>query len=340
MRRGCRALWTVLCVLLCIGIAGEVQGQRGEDPVPGIVQGDGFVVRFGPGDSIRAEAVAEALMGQPPLPAVSPDVPRGVTVVLAPDEATFRRASGGRPPDWSAAVAIPSLNRIVLPPFGSDRTMGSDPLRTLRHEWAHLALHQTIGGVRIPRWFDEGFAQWVAGWDRGEVWRLRVRVALGRTPPLDSLSFRFPGSRASARDAYLLSATTVEYLVEASGEQALALFLERWREGGHFDDALRAVYGVGTPQLEEDWSDWLEDRYGWLSVVTSSSLGWGLLGVIVVLLVRVRRGRDREQLARLRATEPPPAPAYWREDGSDEPEGGGSGYDPPDGPDRTPPFPR
>lgn len=332
-----------LALLLCgltLALPAAVQAQRGSDPVPGRVLGDGFVVHYAPGDSLRAEAVAEALMAQPPLPVVPPDVPRGVTVVLAPDEATFRRASGGRPPDWSAAVAIPSLNRIVLPPFGSDRVAGTDPLRTLRHEWAHLALHQTVPGVRVPRWFDEGYAQWASGWDRAELWRLRLRVALGRTPPLDSLTFRFPGSRTSARDAYLLSATTVEYLVEASGEAALGVFLDRWRQTGRFDDALRIVYGVGTPQLEDDWHNWLEDRYGWLSVLTGSSIGWGVLGVIVVLLVRIRRSRDRERLARLRASEPPASPAWWTDEPeawtpptdsvtrSDEPVEGSSGYDP------------
>lgn len=330
MGRSRRALGLVAVALL-VALPGEsAEAQRRPDPVPGTVPGtvvgDGFVVRFGPGDSLRAEAVAEALTAQAALPALADDLPRDVTVILAPDEATFRRAAGGRPPDWSAAVAIPSVGRIVLPPFGSDRGMGNDHWRTLRHEWAHLGLHQSLPGLRVPRWFDEGYAQWASGWDRVEVWRLRLRVALGRTPPLDSLTFRFPGDRTSARDAYLLSATTVEYLIQASGDEALVLFLERWRARGRFEDALREVYGVSTHQLEEDWRQWLRDRYGWVSVLTNSSVAWTLLAVLVVALLRIRRVRDRERLARLRATEPPPAPEYWVEGGG-EPGGGRSGYD-------------
>lgn len=277
------------------------------------MEGPGFVVRYGAGDSLRAEAVAEALSAQAPLPALSEDVPVGVTVILAPDEASFRWASGGRPPEWSAGVAIPSLNRIVLPAYASDRARGTDRWRVVRHEWAHIALHQSLPGLRVPRWFDEGYAQWAAGWDRAEAWRLRLRLALGRTPPLDSLTFRFPAGRASAQDAYLLSATTVEYLVEASGEEALELFIARWREVGRFDSALREIYGVPTSQLEEDWRVWLKKRYGWLSVVTNSSIAWLILTVVVLILVRVRRRHDRERLARLRATEPPEAPDYWVE---------------------------
>lgn len=335
-RRG--VVWTLAAFLL-LGAPGLGQAQRRPDPVAGTVAGDGFVVRFGAGDSLRAEAVAEALTAQPALPALADGVPRGVTVILAPDEATFRRAAGGRPPDWSAAVAVPSVNRIVLPPFGSDRSMGNDQWRTLRHEWAHLGLRQSLPGLRVPRWFDEGYAQWAAGWDRVEVWRLRLRVAFGRTPPLDSLTFRFPGDRSSARDAYLLSATTVEYLVQASGVDALALFLERWRNRGRFEDALREVYGVSTAQLEEDWRGWLKDRYGWVSVLTNSTVAWALLAVLVVVLLRVRRVRDRERLARLRADEPPPEPEFWN-DRPSEPGGGRFGYDTGGGsgsdPDHTP----
>lgn len=308
---------------------GGAEAQRGPNPVPERLQMETFEIWFAPGDSLRALAVADALLSQPPLPVLPPELPQGVTVVLAPTEAAFRWAAGGVPPVWSAAVAIPAWNRIVLPPFGSDRASGTDMYRTLRHEWAHIALRQAVPGRRVPRWFDEGFAQWAAGWDRLELWRLRLQVALGRTPPLDSLSFGFPRDRGAARDAYLLSATTVEYLVQASGEEALTLFLERWREEGNFETALRTIYGVGTHQLEEDWRVWLTSRYGLLSVVTSSSLGWLLLAVLVLILFRIRRARDREQLARLRATEPPPTPAYWLEThpppGPDEPGGGAPG---------------
>lgn len=325
--------WRVVALVVVVVsglVAGPAEAQRGRNPVPHRLTTETFEVWFAPGDSLRAVAVADALVSQPPLPALPPEMPRGVTVVLAPDETAFRWAAGGVPPAWSAAVAIPAWNRIVLPPFGSDRAAGTDPYRTLRHEWAHIALRQALAGRRVPRWFDEGYAQWAAGWDRLELWRLRLQVALGRTPPLDSLNFGFPRDRGAARDAYLLSATTVEYLVQASGEEALGIFVGRWREEGDFEAALREVYGVGTPQLEEDWREWLSQRYGLLSVITGSSIGWALLALLVVVLFQIRRTRDRERLARLRATELPPTPVWWDEPPPgppppDEPEVGSGG---------------
>jgi hypothetical protein len=113
--------------------------------------------------------------------------------------------------------------------------------------------------------------------------------------------------------AYLLSATAVEYLVHGSGERGLRLFLERWHEEGSFNNALRRVFGVTLGQFEEDWKKYVRRRYGWLFVISHSAVFWLTLAVALLVMVRIRRGRDREALARLRAGEPPDEPAYWGE---------------------------
>src|SRR5690606_40124296 len=94
-------------------------------------------------------------------------------------------------------------------------------------------------------------AEWAAGWARGEAWRLRLLLATGRAPPLDSLTLDWPRDETSARAAYLLAASAVEYLVSESGEAGLARLLERWREGGDFEAAVAATYGTTPGQLEE-----------------------------------------------------------------------------------------
>ncbi len=114
--------------------------------------------------------------------------------------------------------------------------------------------------------------------------------------------------------AYLLAATAVEYLVGESGERGLVLFLDRWRREGSFEKAFRQVYGVTTAQFEEDWRRYVRSRYGWLFVLSHSAVFWLLMALALLVLVRVRRGRDRAALAHLRATEPPDAPAFWGEE--------------------------
>jgi hypothetical protein len=186
--------------------------------------------------------------------------------------------------------------------------------RTLRHEWAHLGLHEYLGDLRVPRWFDEGYAQWASGgFDATEAWRLRLLLALGRAPPLDSLALRWPAEREQARTAYLLAASALAYLLEPSGERGLALFLDRWRAERSFDTAFVGTFGVTPEQFEEDWKAHVRSRYGWLLVLSRSSVFWLLIAVVLMALARARRGRNREKMARLRAAEPPDRPDYWVE---------------------------
>ncbi len=301
-------------------------------PAPAqLLTGERVQVVFEAADSLRAARILRFLEGLGPLAGLPDTLPAGVTLFIASSQREFDSLTGGGVPEWGAGVAIPSLGRIVVPGFGTQRARGWDEARVLRHEWAHLALYQQAGGLRAPRWFDEGYAEWASGgWNPDQGWRLRVAFALGRAPPLDSLVLDWPRDRASAELAYLLSATAVEYLVRESGERGLGIFLERWREGGSFPAAFQSVYGVTPGQFEEDWKRYVKRRYGWLFVLSHSTVFWLALSLSLLVMARVRRGRNREGMARLRATEPPEDPAYWEEDveGTNKPperspEGGG-----------------
>ena len=282
------------------------------------IQGQRVSVGHRPADSLRAGNILTFLEGLPSLAGLPAGLPAGVTVFVAPDNAAFDSLAGGAVPDWGAAVAVPGLNRMVIPREGGRRTRGWDEARVLQHEWAHLGLHQFLSGLRAPRWFDEGYAEWASGgWNQAQGWRLRVAFALGQAPELDSLALDWPRDQSSAELAYLLSATAVEYLLVASGERGLRLFLEAWKGGGSFPEAFRSVYGVTPGQFEEDWRKYVRKRYGWLFVLSHSTVFWLTLTLALLVLVRVRRGRDREAMARLRATEPPDEPAFWEEGDGD-----------------------
>ena len=75
----------------------------------------------------------------------------------------------------AAAVAFPGERRIVM----QGRNAGSDagdPISVLRHELAHLALHEAMGDLP-PRWFDEGYASFAAA-ETGRDQVLSTNVAL------------------------------------------------------------------------------------------------------------------------------------------------------------------
>ena len=271
-------------------------------------------VSFVSADSIKAVRVLRTLEAATPLPGLPPEVPSGVLLVLAPNEDQFVRLTGGAAPGWGAGVALPVQSAIVVPAYASERGVGWSDARTLRHEWAHIGLHQYLEGLRLPRWFSEGYAQWASGgWDWGEGWKLRIALARGGSP-LDSLTFSWPRDESRARTAYLLSATTVEYLVVEGGPRALEVLLRRWKDNGSFERAFRATFGATTGQFEEDWRRYVEDRYGWLFVLSHSAVFWMFLSLLLVAMVGVRRRAGRERMARLRAADIPDRPRFWLTD--------------------------
>jgi len=300
----------------------SLDGQR-----YGALSAPGLTLRFAPRDTLVAERVLEYLVGLPALPGLPDTLPVAVTTVLAHSPAALDALTGGAVPEWRAGVAIPARGLIVVPTGEGRRILDPEGRRTLRHEWAHVALHQRLGGLRAPRWFDEGYAQWASGgWDASEAWKLRILIARGRAPLLDSLSLQWPRGRVAAESAYLLSASALTFLLAQSGERGLSLFLDRWTRDRSFEGAFRATFGVTSAQFEEDWKRHVKDRYGWLFVLSRSAVFWMVLALLLLVMVRVRYRANRERMARLRAQEIPDDPDFWKRQG--EP---GGPDDPPEG---------
>ncbi len=279
------------------------------------VVGARATVVHAPDERAVALRVSELLDGQGPLPGLPVEVPSGVRAVLAHTPAAFDEAVGSAVPEWRAGVAIPVRNTLVMPTGEGVRVVDGEGLRTLRHEWAHLGIGQYLGtDLRIPRWFNEGYAQWASGgFETDGAWRLRVLLATGDAPAMDSLALRWPAGREEARTAYLLAASAVTYLLQSGGEDGLRVFLDRWRAQRSFEGAFRETFGLTVGQFEEDWRRHVKDRYGWLFVLSHSAVFWLVLALVLLFMVRGRRAYNRQKLARLRAGEIPDAPAFWEE---------------------------
>ena len=295
--------------LLGLLVAGPAAGQ---DPWTEL-SGANVRVRYQGSDSSRAARALRVLERIDLLPALG-QVPERPLLTIAPTREVMDSLAGGRVPEWGAAVALSERMEMVVPGRQLWPPSPVEEARILRHEWAHLALAQELGGLRIPRWFNEGYAEWSAGgWRGGGAWKLRVALAMGGAPSLDSLALRWPAGRTPSEVAYLLSASVIEYLVVSSGPRALEAFFHEWRETRSFDGAMRAVYGATPAQLEADWRKWATRRYGWLMVVSHSAVFWAILSGGLVSMALIRQRYRRQQMARLRAGEPPDSPAYWHE---------------------------
>jgi hypothetical protein len=211
---------------------------------------------------------------------------------VVPNGRVLDSLTTGRAPAWGAAVALPGARTIVV------RADQDDLARTLRHELAHLALHEAVS-VRVPLWFDEGYAAWAAGeWERFGSLELNLAVVRGAVPSLTALDGALRGSASTAEAAYALAASAVTELARRNPSGTLTPLLQRLEHGEDFEAAVRATTGLSFDRFEDEWRRAVKRRYT-LGQWLIAGGGWAVVAVLILWLVRRRRRADRARRAAL-----------------------------------------
>ncbi|HKP28088.1 MAG TPA: hypothetical protein VJU15_01710 [Gemmatimonadales bacterium] len=225
-------------------------------------------------------------------PGIGRREPGPIRLMVAPDAQAFMRVSGGRVPSWGVGLAIPGGRAIVI------RADAPDPIEAMRHELAHLALHEVVK-VRVPLWFDEGYAVVAAGeWDRMESLRLNLAVVRGAVGDLATLDAALRQSEADAATAYALAGSAVLLLARSNPTQSLDPLIGKLSGGTGFEEAIGITTGYTLGTFERAWQRDLRSRYGWM-VWFAAGGGWAVLGLAVLVLARWRRKRDEPRRAAL-----------------------------------------
>jgi hypothetical protein len=218
--------------------------------------------------------------------------PGPLRLILVADGRVLDSLTAGRAPAWGAAVALPGARTILL------RADQGDLVRTLRHELAHLALHEAVR-VRVPLWFDEGYAAWAAGeWERFGGLELNLAVVRGAIPTLTGLDGALRGSASSADAAYALAASAVTELARRNPAGTLTPLLQRLQAGQDFEAAVLATTGLTMDRFEQAWQHGVRRRYT-LGNWFIAGGGWLVMAIVVLGLVRRRRRVDRVRRAAL-----------------------------------------
>ena len=218
--------------------------------------------------------------------------PGPLRLIVVPDARRLDSLSAGRAPGWGAAVALPGERLVLL------RADLDDVYRTLRHELAHLALHEAID-VRVPLWFDEGYAAWAAGeWERLGGLELNLAVVRGAVPDLAGLDGALRGSASTADAAYALAASAVTELARRNPSHTLTPLLDLLRAGQDFEIAVQRTTGLTLGQFDVEWRRSLRQRYNLANWILAGG-GWGVLTLVLWFLLRRRRAADLPRRAAL-----------------------------------------
>jgi Peptidase MA superfamily len=192
------------------------------------------------------------------------------TLWIVKDRRDFLNLGAGR---LTVALAVPARGLIVL----DNSRVRVDPFSlgpTLTHELAHLILHRHIRDPFLPRWLDEGVAQWVSGGTaeialmEGSGPRLKQAVLSGQWVPFRYLADGFPPSDPALSLAYEQSRSIVEYIVHQYGKKGLLRILGGLKAGKKIDAAVEEALPVSFPALEADWRDQLKRRVTWFSYLS------------------------------------------------------------------------
>jgi len=170
------------------------------------------------------------------------------------------------------AFAVPGNNlmvidysKMVVDPFSTEAT--------LKHELCHLLLHSHIPEGRIPKWLDEGLAQWVSG-GMAEIIPNRRNALLteaviaDRLISLKSLVEAFPRERDDLLLAYEESKSVVSYTIGRYGVESVRRVLEALKQGYEWEEAVAAGLSISFAELEGDWRLDLKKRLTWFTYLT------------------------------------------------------------------------
>lgn len=280
-------------------VAGELQRPN---PPPGFAQHDaGFIAFAYPPETreriqplieqasaIRAELTNR--FGRAVLSSVRVHVARtpGEMATLAPVGAPY--------PSYASGVAYPQIGYVLLTIFPDQPSAAHDLVEVFKHELAHVALYDALGGQRVPRWLNEGFAVHLSG--ESSLQRVQVlwsAVLAGDVLPFGQLDGGFAGgvNQGQVNLAYAQAADVVRYLLRTRDANRFNLMLNRLREGASLDHALQESYGVDLVGLEYEWREDASRRYSFWPVLLSGSMIW--VGVLGLFLLAWRRHKKRTQ---------------------------------------------
>jgi hypothetical protein len=298
-RAGRVAGW--LTGLILAALALQPRAVAAQDDAPGRLDVGRFTAVYFPQD----ERLARSLLEQAARTDTFPWLPRPrqhVLIAIAPDSRRFRQWAGPGTPEWGVALAFPASRRVIV----QGRAAGSDagdPSEALRHELAHLALHERLGD-RPPRWFDEGYASVAAReWRREDVLAANLALALRGAPTLDQLEESFGEGPTAAQSAYALSYRAVMELASLDPERGLTLMFRYWEEGRNLDEAVRRAFGVTLSGFEHLFQQRTRRRYGALALFADLTLVFFVLALLMFPLILARRSRDRRRLRELLAAD-------------------------------------
>ncbi len=248
--------------------------------------------------------VLTSFFGRPVLLAKDKEPSVWVIVARTPGEMASLAPDGYPPPKYASGVAYSSIGLVLLTidPVAPGQLHSLEEV--FRHELAHVAVYDALGGAHVPRWFNEGFAIHVSGESSmARLQTLWTATVADQLIPLSAIDYNFPADSDRASVAYAQSSDIVRYLLRNQESERFRSFVDRMNPRGEraaqpFEVALREAYGADLKQLEHEWKADAARRYTFWPILFSGGFVWAGALVLFGMAWRRRRRHHHETLLR------------------------------------------
>jgi hypothetical protein len=187
-------------------------------------------------------------------------------------------------PDSIVGVAFSRLSLIILKSPREARGFRADLLKTFIHELTHIILGSAFKGEeQIPRWLNEGISLYVSReWSFNRVTAMTRAVLTDSIIPLSELTHRFPENPRDLQLAYAQSFYLVSFLITRFGRESFHTFIRLFSQNKDLEKTLLQVYSLTVEEWENEWKSFLEMRFSWIPLITSSTALWFVITLIFV----------------------------------------------------------
>lgn len=201
-----------------------------------------------------ARAAEEAFLPMARLFRFEPE--KRIAMIVYPNHAEFAVTNAVNLPTFSDGIGgVTELykNRIAIPFAGDYR----DFRRVVHHELVHAVINEVYYGgsiqsliqlgarMRIPDWFNEGLAEYLAlGWDTQSDMYIREAVINDHLPDIDNLQGYF---------AYRGGQAVWDFVAEQYGEEKIAEILRRLQSARSVSHAFQRSIGLTVEELSAQW---------------------------------------------------------------------------------------
>jgi hypothetical protein len=227
-------------------------------------------------------------------------IQKPIDVYLYANAEDLRLALPAGLPSGADALTLYETN-VILVPYGPEAINIPGLRRILPHEVTHALIHEATQSSfdDVPMWLAEGLAtsvEYEFAPDPDAQLLLEQAMGQRRLLDLNTLCGEFPDDWATARLAYVQSASVVDHIRDLYGRQALRDLVAAYADGATCDGGIRRVFAFSLDRLEQSWLEHIGPRNAW-TVFWESNGAWVILVVLFagvpLLFLRPSRLRGR-----------------------------------------------